>query len=688
MSDTTDKPMGRKARAQHLRIATDSDRTTREALLTVAAGGARTSVQKAEGGAAESRALPNPWEQVRTTSFNFEMVVEPPFEPLGLAMLGEQSSELGQVIEAMETNIVGYGWRLKSEIDLATLEEEDDELKALIEEENERFDEFLRYVDYDEKSFVNLRKRTRRDLEQVGNAYWEIIRDDGGGISAFNHIPAYMMRLRLLETTTVLVDQVRVVGKKRKRRRKKVKIRKRFRSFVQARYTGIGNDEPQVVHFKQYGDPRRRSWRNGKVEQPGDEQKVKDADLATEIIHFKIYNPRSPYGVPRYIGNLLSIFGSRAAEEINYTTFKNNNIPSMAILVSNGFLTDGTAKRITQFVESAIQGSDNYSKFLVIEAEGLMEGTDPTNVKVEIEKLADTQTQDELFQKYDANNQDKVRRAFRLPPIFVGRSDDYTRSTAETSRRIADEQVFDPERKEDDHTINRVLADMGMLYHQFETNTPNVTNDQDLIAVLTGAEKAGGTTPRIARMILEDILGRDLGGFSDELDPDTPFTLQMAEAVKNAANPAEPGQQLTAMKMLTEELGLDNDTVGMTFGLDYLLKASKHVKKDVVLNAGSQAHSILLGKTSGLLHPIAFALAGREMILGDGFETLGLVEFGTTEKMSLEAAAKSVGLEADDVRKMFPGRAEIWVSSVETMKKIDPVPYTQTADSYFAHVDE
>ncbi len=71
------------------------------------------------------------------------MVVEPPFEPLGLAMLGEQSSELGQVIEAMETNIVGYGWRLKSEIDLATLEEEDDELKALIEEENERFDEFL-----------------------------------------------------------------------------------------------------------------------------------------------------------------------------------------------------------------------------------------------------------------------------------------------------------------------------------------------------------------------------------------------------------------------------------------------------------------------------------------------------------------------------------------------------------------
>src|SRR5688572_32302099 len=38
-----------------------------------------------------------------------------------------------------------------------------------------------------------------------------------------------------------------------------------------------------------------------------------DADdgPATEIIHFAIPSSRSPYGVPRWIGSLLSVLGSR-----------------------------------------------------------------------------------------------------------------------------------------------------------------------------------------------------------------------------------------------------------------------------------------------------------------------------------------------------------------------------------------
>ncbi len=693
MSDSTDStapaPTGRKARAAHLRIATDTNARTREVLkmALIDGGASQDPVKKADGErTGDTKAIANPWEYVRTTTYNFEMVVQPPFEPLGLALLPEQNSELNQVIEAMETNIVGYGWRLKPLIEVAELEQGDDALRQALEDEAERFDEFLTYVDYDENSFVELRKRTRHDLEVTGNAYWEVIRDDSGEISAFNHIPSYMMRLRLLETKSVEVEQTRVVGKGKKRRTKKVRIRKRFRSFVQARYTGIGQNEPQGVHFKQYGDPRVRNWKTGAVV-PDGEELAKD-DHANEIIHFKIYNPRSPYGVPRYIGNLLAIFGSRAAEEINYTTFRNNNIPSMAILVSNGFLTDGSVDRITTFVETAIQGSDNYSKFLVIEAEGLVEGTDPTNVKLEIEKLNDTQQNDELFQNYDANNTDKVRRAFRLPPIFVGRADEYTRATADTSRRIADEQVFDPERKEDDHKINRILADMGMVYHRFETNTPNVTNDQDLIQVLQGAEKAGGVTPRIARIILEDILGRELGGFSDELDPDIPFTLQMAEAVKNKANPAEPGQQVTAMKMLRDDFDITEDAVSATLALDIVAKAAEHTKRDVVLSCGSQATDIVEGRTKALLHPVAFALAGRELMLGDGFEALGRARFGTTKRLQIDDAAKAAGLESEDVRKLFPGLGELWISTVEVLEKIDPVPYTQPDDSYFAHVDE
>jgi hypothetical protein len=65
-------------------------------------------------------------------------------------------------------------------------------------------------------------------------------------------------------------------------------------------------------------------------------------------------------------------------------------------------------------------------------------------------------------------------------------------------------------------------------------------------------------TPRIARMVLEDILGRELPPFPDDFRPDLPFSLAMAEAVKNQADVTEPGQQLTALKrlsLLTELVG-------------------------------------------------------------------------------------------------------------------------------------
>jgi capsid portal protein len=283
----------------------------------------------------------------------------------------------------------------------------------------------------------------------------------------------------------------------------------------------------------------------------------------------KLYSPRSPYGLPRFIGNLLSIFGDRAAEEINWVTFKNNNIPSMAIAVSNGQLTQGTIDRIQSFVESQIQGSDNYSKFLIIEAEpsGEDTGEDGGQVKIDIRPLTKEQHTDALFQTYSNNNHDKIRRAFRLPPIFVGQAADYSRSTAESSRRLADEQVFGPERTEFDEVVNRLLfPEMGVIYHKFKSNTPNTTDNTQLVKILGGSEKTGGMTPRIARFMLEDILGIDLPDFAPKFPADIPFSLTMAEAVKNQAQPTEPGQQVTALKALglvTDDGEVDLSELGL-----------------------------------------------------------------------------------------------------------------------------
>jgi PBSX family phage portal protein len=515
-------------------------------------------------------------------------IILPPFDLLTLAMLPENSSELNQCIETMETNIEATGYRFVSRLRLDEITRTEDdaaqdthnltpEQRTLLDTARAEKVSLTNFFTYcTDESFIAFRRRLRRDLETTGNAYFEVIRNSANEIQGFTHIPSYQIRLGKVEDEAIEVPRkIAELQPDGSVQIKTQRVMRRFRTFVQSRTIHQGRSTQslsgaKVVWFKEFGDPRVYSKRDGELERP--EKKVRRIDRASEIIHMKLYSPRSPYGLPRFIGNLLSIFGDRAAEEINWITFKNNNIPSMAVLVSNGQLTQGTIDRITSFVESQIQGSDNYSKFLIVEAEGAGEdtGEDGGQVKIDIKPLTKEQHADALFQNYSEKNHDKIRRSFRLPPIFVGQSSDYSRSTAESSRRLADEQVFSPERSEFDEIVNRfIFPEMGVIFHKFKSNTPNTTDNTQLVKILGGSEKTGGMTPRIARYMLEDILGIDLPDFASGFPADMPFSLTMAEAVKNQAQPTEPGQQVTAIKtlkalgMLDDEGELDFDALGL-----------------------------------------------------------------------------------------------------------------------------
>ncbi len=93
---------------------------------------------------------------------------------------------------------------------------------------------------------------------------------------------------------------------------------------------------------------------------------------------------------------------------------------------------------------------------------------------------------------------------------------------------------------------------MGVHFHSFRSNSPNTTDNAQLVQILSAAERTGGMTPRIARDVISQVLGKQLPPFKfpDQLNPDLPFSLAMAQAVKNVGNPAEVGQQLTALKAL------------------------------------------------------------------------------------------------------------------------------------------
>lgn len=622
----------------------------------------------------DSRALSNPWDAVESV----DGIIPPPLCPWALELMVETNTELPSSIAAMEVNVAGFGWRLKR------LPGVTDSTK--VEKEREDLHEFLTYADYDNQSFTSLRRSSRVDLETTGNWYWEVTRDRIGNPYGFRLLPSHTMRLTKIDRWPTKVDQVRPTGSGNDRSTKIIRRWRHFKRFVQASVT-VASDEPELIYFKEYGDPRPLNWRTG--EYGTKESPVHVDDLATDLLHFKIHSSRTPYGLPRWAGTILTVQGLRLAEEINFTTFQNNNIPSLAIMVSNGALTDATVDRLTKFMESNVQGDDSYSKIVVIEAvpSSDAEDGDSSQVRMTLEPLKGVQHTDELFQTYDENGRGKIRRTFRLPPIFSGDSASYERNTAETSRKLADEQVFNPERMDEDWVINRILVDMGALYHRFETNTPNVTNDKDLIEVMKVAEKTGAMTPALGRSMVEDIMGKDLGPVDPSINPDVPFSLTIAERIKNQAQPTEPGQQVTAMKAL-RHAGLAEDW-GDVIDLVELAKsrggdAGGH---DVVLNVGSQAGDIAAGTQAVYLSATALGLDGRELLIADGVVAKASVRFGVHSRLPLAAAAGAAGLEASDVAKMFPGRAELWVLPIDARDKLTKeIAYTPQEGSVFGFV--
>jgi len=275
------------------------------------------------------------------------------------------------------------------------------------------------------------------------------------------------------------------------------------------------------VFFKSFADPRSLSRRTGRLA-TGD-----DDELATELLHFAIHSPRSPYGVPRWMGALLSVLGSRQMEEVNYLYFENKSVPPLALLVSGGRLSDASVPRIERFIEENLKGKNNFHKMLILEAEG-GNASDQAKAKIELRPLTDAQQQDALFQIYDQRNIDKVGSAFRLPKLLRGESSDINRSTSESSLRFAEDQVFQPERDEFDFWMNRrLLADMGIRFWRFRSQTPVTRDPERMTDMVEKLVRVGVVTPEEGRVLAGDIFNREFRKLSAAWTK-LPITLTLA----------------------------------------------------------------------------------------------------------------------------------------------------------------
>ncbi|MBT2573709.1 phage portal protein [Bacillus sp. ISL-51] len=430
-----------------------------------------------------------------------EDIISPPYNIIELKTIAEYSTILQQCIDAYRVNITGFGFDVEYTFDINSSDVAPVKKKQA-EKNWTKLESFYKCLHFDESAETILGYAIE-DREKTGNGFMEVLRDGSGKPAGIEYLDVKNMRV------CGVTDPVEVTfSYEENGTSKTIKRQKRFRKYVQLQ-------NGRKVFFKEYGDPRIMDMRTGEYVNALSEQYK-----ANEAIHLKIGS--GTYGIPRWVGNIVNLYGARKAEELNFMYFKQGRHVPAAITVENGMLSETSYKELQDYMND-LEGVENAHKFLLIEAEGIAKekdlhgGEDITPVSVEIKSLAEILQDDALFLEYDDKSRNKLRSAFRLPPLYTGEAQEYNKATADTARKITEEQVFQPERKTLVNKLNTLfLPELGIHDVQLTLKGPDFRDPLEIAKVLTPFITAGAVSPNDLRDLAGRVLGKTLEEWPEE----------------------------------------------------------------------------------------------------------------------------------------------------------------------------
>ena len=356
--------------------------------------------------------------------------LSPPFSLWGLAETAGQSGELMSGIEALAQNIAGFG----VSVDWIGEDDEPDSVREYREK-------IMKLIDDPNEDFITFEKILKNliiDKEVLGQGYIEGIRNVNGELKKLYHVPAVNMRIR--------------------QRGYDAKLRRYFkRGYVQV------VEEDEKIFFKDWGDKKFLDRFSGDFYK----LKIYFSLQSSDIFMWNIYNIfGDAIGLPKWLPVMYSITSNRMIDKAHYKFFQNGLIGDVAIIVTNGQLSDITRQRLQSFFRNR-KGIENGYQAIIITANSADEdvpisGLQKRKTEVDIkplQNLADMQ-----FENLQKRNDLKIRTVFRLPPLFIGRTEEYTRATASESRKFAEEQVFAPLRNELESILNATIKNRFFLY--------------------------------------------------------------------------------------------------------------------------------------------------------------------------------------------------------------------------------
>ncbi|UOX39995.1 gene transfer agent portal protein [Vibrio phage V-YDF132] len=362
--------------------------------------------------------------------------LSPPYDYDLLQHFADNSSTLSPCIAAMEINVEATGHEIYPLDESVKEYEEDPEYQALVE---------LFREPYPNTTMVQLRKRIRRDLERIGNAYIEVICNTAGDIVFLKYLNGKFVRLIKYSTNDKVDANLKI---SRNGVTREMKVNRQERRYLYKK--------GQVKRYlAQMGASRDLDAVTGQWSSKGN--RLAANKRSTFIIHLKaVEDADGGYALPRWLSQARSVAGESEAESLNLSYFKNGGIPPIMIFLQNGRITDGSREALN----GALSGkAADKQKGVVVETISTTGSLDKAgNVSVRVERFGSDRQSDSMFGKYTEDCYVKIKSSYRIPQLFLGRTNDYNYATAYASIVVGEAQVFKPERDEFDAVINNVIV--------------------------------------------------------------------------------------------------------------------------------------------------------------------------------------------------------------------------------------
>lgn len=526
-------------------------------------------------------------------------ILEPPCNPTLLVFFFRNSASLRKCIDAMVANVESPGFVLEPTIDLA----DDDALAEALWLEDKRVAEAkapaagprpriawpdservaerreaLRLLMREERAETmafferctqqgglrGLRRKTRTDMETFGWGDWEVLRnrDGRGEVSEFSHIRSFSIRMLPLDAQVVEVNhrqRTSPLGSE------VVKAGRRFHRFVQIMPGTIGKPS----YFREYGDPRTISAQDGRCyhsEHNPDKPPLPDGHtLANEVLHWSLYDPISPYGMPRWFGALLQIATSREATERDYAVLLNGGLPDVIVIAEGAAIPESFSKEIASWFQSNTRGTQNAGRVACLSLPASeIPGMPPPKAHIETPAKAALSAGDLL--KLQAAYDNTAREQFRLGPTLAGQQVGSNRATADAEQEVAETQVFQPERDDVDEMINRILLDMGVRFWRFRSLAPKTKRPLDVSKIVH--ELIDGLSINDLRRLGSELLGVKLEPIPEEWARVPLAKLKTADPSAADAGPEQKAAELIATRDAFRRAAQDAEAARFTAGDD------------------------------------------------------------------------------------------------------------------------